>query len=66
MRFSGYPETVASHNRIYVEVKNAPDVAPGDWVFMAREIKPTVGANATASRRLNSTAWAAMKQQLGL
>jgi len=66
MRFAGYAETFMNNTRLYVEVKDAPGVISGNWVFQARERKPSVVANVGASKRLNATAWAAMKTQLGL
>lgn len=66
MRFAGHAETVMNRTDLYAEVKNAPGVIGGDWVFRAREIKPSVAANQSISKRLNPTAWAAMKTQLGL
>lgn len=66
MRFSGHAETVMNQTRLYVEVKDAPSVIGGNWVFQAREIKPSVAVNQSMSMRLNATAWAAMKTQLGL
>ncbi|MES2948047.1 MAG: hypothetical protein V4858_05830 [Pseudomonadota bacterium] len=66
MRFAGQAETVMNQTRLYVEVKDAPGVIAGNWVFQAREIKPSVAVNLSSSKRLNATAWAAMKTQLGL
>ncbi len=66
MRFVGHAETVMNQTRLYVEVKDAPSVIGGNWVFLAREIKPAVAVNLSNSKRLNATAWAAMKTQLGL
>lgn len=66
MRFVGHAETVMNQTRLYVEVKDAPNVIGGNWVFQAREIKPSVAVNLSNPKRLNSTAWAAMKTQLGL
>jgi Trk-type K+ transport system membrane component len=66
MRFAGHAETVMNQTRLYVEVKDAPSVIGGNWVFVAREIKPSVAVNQSMSMRLNATAWAAMKTQLGL
>ena len=66
MRFAGHAETVMNQTRLYVEVKDAPSVIGGNWVFQAREIKPSVAVNLSNPKRLNATAWAAMKTQLGL
>jgi hypothetical protein len=35
-------------------------------VFIARQNKPDAASNTTATRRINATAWAAMRQVLGL
>ena len=66
MRFAGHAETVMNQTRLYAEVKDAPGVIGGNWVFQAREMKPSVAANLSNPKRLNATAWAAMKTQLGL
>lgn len=66
MRFAGFPETIMNHTRVYVEVSNAPTVIGGDWVFQARENKPTEAGSVTVANRLNATAWDAMKTTLGL
>lgn len=66
MRFAGHPETVMNHTRLYVEVTDAPSVIGGNWVFQAREMKPSAAANQSSPKRLNPTAWAAMKTQLGI
>lgn len=66
MRFAGHPTTVANHNRVYVEVQNTPSVATGDRVYQARESKMEPAMASRAQERLNSAAWAAMRNQLGL
>lgn len=66
MRFTGHAATVMNHVRSYAEVKNAPQVIGGDWVFIVRETKPDVNSNVNKQIRFNATAWAAMKAQLGL
>lgn len=66
MRFAGHAETVMNQTRLYVEVKDAPSVIGGNWVFQASETKPSVAVNLSNPKRLNATAWAAMKTQLGL
>lgn len=66
MRFAGHAETVMNNTRLYVEVKDAPAVISGNWVFQARENKPAVDLNVSTAKRLNATAWAAMKTRLGL
>lgn len=66
MRFAGHAETVTNQTNLYAEVKDAPNVIAGNRVFRAREVKPTVAMNLSNPKRLNATAWAAMKTQLGL
>ena len=66
MRFAGHAETIMNQTRLFVEVKDAPGVISGNWVFHARELKPAVEVNSSTTKRLNPTAWAAMKTQLGL
>jgi hypothetical protein len=66
MRFAGHPPTVMNHDRVYVEVQNAPTVATGNWVYQARESKMDPASAMSAQQRLNSTAWLAMKAKLGL
>jgi hypothetical protein len=66
MRFAGHAPTVMNHTRAYAEVKNVPQVIGGDWIFIVRESKPDINSNLSVLKRLNATAWAAMKAQLGL
>lgn len=66
MRYAGHAESSMNHTRLHVEVKNVPGVASGNRVFVARETKPTLEHSQTASKRLNATAWSAMKSLLGL
>lgn len=67
LRFAGYtPSTINGHTRGFAEVSNSPTVASGSWVFGVRENKEDEANNVTTSVRLNATAWAAMKAQLGL
>ena len=64
MRFAGHaPTTFSSQENLYAEVKGTPT---GDYVFRARQAKPTAAIAASAAKRLNSTAWGALKAQLGL
>lgn len=64
MRFAGHaPTTFSSQENLYAEVKGTPT---GDYVFRARQAKPTEAIAASAAKRLNSTAWGALKAQLGL
>jgi len=70
MRFTGNAPTVMNHERVYAEVKAATQanavIGGGDWVFLARQNKPDIDSNAVDTRRLNGTAWQAMKTQLGI
>lgn len=70
MRFAGFTPTVMDHVRHYVEVTSTNQangvIGGGNWVFQARERKPDLDANLSENKRLNGTAWAAMKAQLGL
>lgn len=69
MSFAGFTPTVMDNVRHYVEVKadnQVNGVIGGDWVFVARQRKPDVDSNLSASKRLNGTAWTAMKAQLGI
>jgi hypothetical protein len=66
MRFAGAPANAMNHNRVYVEVQNAPTVATGAWVYQARESKTDPASALSTQQRLNSTAWLAMKARLGL
>ncbi|MES2888029.1 MAG: hypothetical protein V4739_08435 [Pseudomonadota bacterium] len=69
MRFTGFTPTVMDHVRHYVEVNannQVNGVTGGDWVFVARQRKPDVDSNLSSSKRLNGTAWTAMKDVLGI
>lgn len=66
MRFAGHAPTVMNHSRVYAEVQNAPTVATGNWVYQAREDKADTNSAFSVQKRLNPTAWGAMKAQLGL
>ena len=64
MSFAGHAATTYSTQvNYYVEVKGT---ASGDWIFRARQTKPTLEANRGSNKRINATAWAAMKTKLGL
>ncbi len=64
MRFAGHaPTTFSNQVNLYAEVKGA---SSGDWVFRARQSKADLAFAASTANRLNSTAWAALKAQLGL
>ncbi|WP_298429115.1 hypothetical protein [Ottowia sp.] len=64
MRFAGHPATVMNHTRGYAEVDWGG--TNGKWVYVFRENKPTQTARAAIANRLDATAWAAMKAQLGI
>ena len=66
MRFAGHAPTVMNHTRVYAEVQNAPTVAAGNWIYQAREQKMDTTSAFSIQKRLNPTAWSAMKTQLGL
>ncbi|WP_332747979.1 hypothetical protein [Hydrogenophaga sp.] len=69
MRFTGFTPTVMDHVRHYVEVNTnnqVNGVTGGDWVFVARQRKPDVDSNLSSNKRLNGTAWTAMKALLGI
>lgn len=69
MSFAGHAPSVMSHERLYVEVSeanHANSLIAGNWVFMARRLKPGFTHNEDTSMRLNNTGWGAMKVQLGL
>ena len=64
MSFAGHAATTYSTQvNYYVEVKGT---ASGDWIFRARQTKPTLEANRGSNKRINATAWAAMKTKLVL
>jgi hypothetical protein len=66
MRFQGHPTTVMLYTNGFAEADWGG--ANGQWVYRMRETKPTQYARsyARSANRLNSTAWEAMKAQLGL
>ena len=65
MAFAGHPPTTYSTQvNFYAEAKGT---TPSDWyVYRARQAKPTMDANIGSNKRINATAWAAMKAKLGL
>ena len=65
MAFAGHaPTTYSTQVNYYAEVRGSN---AGDWwVYRARQAKPTVEANIGGNKRINATAWAAMKANLGL
>ena len=65
MRFTGHaPTTFSSQENLYAELKSASTGL--DYVYRARQAKPTITASLGSNKRLNGTAWTAMKTQLGL
>jgi len=66
LRVAGHPNTIMNHVRLFVEVQNTPAVSSTNAVFIARQNKPDAASNTSAARRINATAWAAMRQVLGL
>lgn len=66
LRVSGHPETIMTNERLFVEVQNTPAVSNTNAVFFARQNKADAASNTSSTRRINATAWAAMRQVLGL
>ena len=65
MRFTGHaPTTFSNQENLYAELKSASTGL--DYVFRARQAKPTFTASFGSNKRLNGTAWTEMKKQLGL
>lgn len=65
MRFAGHaPTTFSSQENLYAELKATSTGI--DYVFRARQAKPTEALAVSTAKRLNATAWAALKGQLGL
>ena len=65
MRFTGHaPTTFSNQENLYAELKSASTGL--DYVFRARQAKPTITASLGSNKRINGTAWTAMKKQLGL
>jgi hypothetical protein len=66
MRFAGYaPNSFINHTRAYAEVP-ASLSASGATVLQVRGTKPDANSNFSEPKRLNATAWAALKAVLGL
>ena len=65
MAFAGHaPTPYSTQVNYYAEVRGS---TPSDWwVYRARQAKPTVDANIGSNKRINATAWTAMKAKLGL
>lgn len=69
MSFAGHAPTIMNHERLYVEVRDANRVngfISGDWLFLARRLKPGYTHNESVTTRLNGQGWGAMKAQLGI
>ena len=67
MRFAGHaPTTYSNQNTVYAEVKGTAGITSGDWVFRARQAKPTLNARLGSNQRINGTAWTARKNKLRL
>ena len=65
MRFTGHaPTTFSNQENLYAELKSASTGL--DYVYRARQAKPTYTASLSSNKRLNGTAWTEMKKQLGL
>ncbi len=64
LQVAGHPDTVMDHTRGYAEVDWGGE--SGKWVYVYRQKKPAQNWRITQANRLNATAWAAMKSQLGL
>lgn len=64
MQFDGHPVTIMDHTRGYTEVDWGGE--NGKWVYVYRQSKPAQNFRVGFANRLNATAWAAMKAQLGL
>ena len=65
MRFTGHaPTTFSNQETLYAELKSASTGL--DYVYRARQAKPTFTASFGSNKRLNGTAWTEMKKQLGL
>ena len=64
MRFHGHaPTTFSTQENLYAEVQGT---ATGDYVFRVRQAKPTEALAVSMVKRLNATAWTALKGKLGL
>ena len=66
MRFAGHPAVVNTINYqvVYAEVDWGG--AGNQWVYRAHATKPDWSSRYATTMRLNTTAWSAMKTQLGL
>jgi hypothetical protein len=67
LRFAGQPPTPALNYHVaYAEIQWTAGDPSSRWVYRAHEVKPSLSARQSTTNRLNETAWAAMKVQLGL
>ena len=67
MRFAGHPpitENILNYRVVYTELDWGGQ--NGRWVYRANELKHDLATRLTSVNRLDTTAWAAMKAQLGL
>ncbi len=64
MRFAGTQENVMTFNVAYSEIDWGG--ANNRWVYRVHELKSTQRVRVSSTNRLNGSAWAAMKAQLGL
>ena len=65
MRFTDHaPTTFSNQENLYAELKSASTGL--DYVYRARQAKPTFTASRSSNKRLNGTAWTDMKKKLGL
>ncbi len=67
MRFAGHPAVVStsSYEVVYTEIDWGGG-AGNQWVYRAHATKPDWQFRHARSMRLNTTAWTALKTQLGL
>lgn len=67
LRFAGQPPTPALNYHVaYAEIQWTAGDPSSRWVYRAHEVKPSLSTRQSTTNRLNETAWAAMKVQLGL
>ncbi|MBS0506707.1 MAG: hypothetical protein JSR53_04925 [Proteobacteria bacterium] len=67
LRFAGQPATPALNYQVaYAEIQWTAGDPSSRWVYRAHEIKPDISSRLSTTNRLNDTAWAALKAQLGL
>lgn len=67
LRYAGHAETIMNHTRLHAEVASIDGLpATGPRVFVVRESKVATTLTPTQSKRLDATAWGAMRTALGL